>query len=233
MSYSQPGIFNVLDYGMIAGDPSYAVQNAEALQAAIDAAQASGNPGGGIVLIPSWSETLSGEEYGPYYIAPYIGSSIITIPDPNPSVDVASQPLLICGTGSGTTLIVLPDAAEVILFDVLASSFCCFQDLTVEYEINPSGGGLGTAFSFANSSASSESLGYKLFRVNVINCETAVQFGDNTDISNMLQCTVTYDASYPAGQDCFAVQINGTQANIEQCSLIYAVPGGGGESGSN
>jgi hypothetical protein len=69
-TYSVPGVFNVLDYFMVAGPTGGAAANATALQSAIDAAQASGNPNGAIILIPSYSLDESGDrQYGPYQIA--------------------------------------------------------------------------------------------------------------------------------------------------------------------
>jgi hypothetical protein len=70
-TYSQPGIFNALDAtfagGMQAGTGASPLQNASALQAAIDAAQASSNPNGAIVLIPSYSVDPTGNNvYGDY-----------------------------------------------------------------------------------------------------------------------------------------------------------------------
>jgi hypothetical protein len=65
--YSQPGIFNALDYGM---RPDYdGLTNAAALQSAIDAAQTSSNPNGAIVLIPSFYDDGEGTiKYGSYAI---------------------------------------------------------------------------------------------------------------------------------------------------------------------
>ncbi len=79
--YSIPGIYNVLDNwggygGMVPGPTGSATNNANALQAAIDAAQADQN--GGIVLIPTVG--ASGQT-GDYLIKLPAGlSSIITIP---------------------------------------------------------------------------------------------------------------------------------------------------------
>ncbi len=110
MLYSAPGIFNVLDpqFGMLlSGDPtSSAVGNATALQAAINAAQASGNPCGAIVLIPSVDQfaipLANGIGFYPIR-ASEGGSSVITIPAPSHP----DAPLLICGTGDGTELLML------------------------------------------------------------------------------------------------------------------------------
>ena len=87
-TYSEPGIFNALDnwgpgFGMstLPADPA---NNALALQAAIDAAQASGNPNGAIVLIPSYSlDPTTGEpQYGAYPIVCPLGeTAAIRIPN--------------------------------------------------------------------------------------------------------------------------------------------------------
>jgi hypothetical protein len=93
-TYSVPGVFNVLDYFMVAGPTGGAAANATALQSAIDAAQASGNPNGAIILIPSYSLDESGDrQYGPYQIAcPGTQTSAVKIPNTG-----GATPILICG----------------------------------------------------------------------------------------------------------------------------------------
>jgi Right handed beta helix region len=117
--YSQPGIFNVLDYGMVPNksDALTAENNALALQATIDAAQAfcnspSGQPCGAIILIPS-NDTVpiegspgSDGEGGVYYIA---------VPSALPSLAAAVTitcpcPLLLLGTGNGTLLMMVENS---------------------------------------------------------------------------------------------------------------------------
>src|SRR5579863_4872284 len=102
MIYSQPGIFNALDYGMSPANSGLA--NATALQEAINAAQGSMNPNGAIVLIPSF-DGATPPNYGPYKIAVTPSAPAIFVP----KTGGAFTPLLICGTGSGTTLLVEPN----------------------------------------------------------------------------------------------------------------------------
>jgi hypothetical protein len=211
--YSQPGIFNALDYGM--SPANYGTANAIALQDAINAAQQSGNPNGAIVLIPSF-DGASPPNYGPYDIA-------VPIVTPLTAISISDTgypcPLLICGTGMGTTLLMQTDNAT--LFDVSNNPWVTFQDLTIQYDIVEGVGGLGVAFSFSSSSsAPSPNPGANLFRVNILNCEQAVIFDQITQ-GSMLQCTVSYNGSYP-NQDCTAVQvINSSEVTIEQCLFFF------------
>jgi hypothetical protein len=185
-TYSQPGIFNALDAtfagGMQAGTGASPLQNASALQAAIDAAQASSNPNGAIVLIPSYSVDPTGNNvYGDYLIqCPDGQSSAIKIPN----IGLRTPPILICGTGVDTALTM--QTAGAVLFDVEADSVT-FQDLTVGFG---AANRLGTAFSFSGAPESGpQSCG--LFRVSVVNCQYPVLFS-GTRHARMLECYVNY-----------------------------------------
>jgi hypothetical protein len=213
--YSQPGIFNAQDYGMSPGNTG--AYNAQCLQAAIDAAQESGNTSGAIVLIPSFEES-SPLDYGAYYMDT-TGSAAITIP----TTGYDAYPLLICGTGSGTTLIMEANDSSTSLFDVSNNSWVTFQDLTVVYQISSEGvGGLGTAFNFNSSSGliTPPPQSFNLFRVNVVNCQEPVVF-NRVAIATMVQCSITYE-SYPT-QACTGVKILGGSSDIciKQCALVY------------
>jgi hypothetical protein len=185
-TYSQPGIFNALDATFAGGmttAPADPADNAKALQAAVDAAQASGNPNGAIVLIPSYSlDPTTGEpQYGNYPIAcPPGETAAIRIPN----IGLRTPPILICGTGVGTALSM--QTAGAILFDVEADSVT-FQDLTVGFG---AANRLGTAFSFSGAPESGpQSCG--LFRVSVVNCQYPVLFS-GTRHARMLECYVNY-----------------------------------------
>jgi parallel beta-helix repeat protein len=191
------------------------ITNANALQAAIDAAQNSSNPNGAIVLIPSF-DGQSPPNYGPYAIAvPDSLSAAVTIPE---SSAYSTSPLLICGTGIGTTLQM--SVAGGTLFQINSSSYVAFQDLTIEYVISGEFGGQGTAFDFSTAGTGT-SEGYKLFRVNILNCQAGVFFENGVTISSMLQCNVTYDVRYPVMSLLSPVGVNtsGAQTIIDQCTF--------------
>lgn len=207
--YSQPGIYNVLDYGM--SPAASGLDNATALQRAIDDAQNADNPNGAMILIPSF-DGASPPNYGAYQIdIPLLGPAI-TIPVSGYS----TCPLFICGTGSGTTLEALGAGTLFSVND--PSNAVTFQDLTITCG-NVGGGTSVTAFDMENG------LGSSFFRVNVIDCEQA--FLIKTDSTTLLQCGVTYSSSYSSDADCTAISIKPspnatTQVYIEQCSLTCA-----------
>jgi hypothetical protein len=210
MDYSQPGVYNVLDYGMSPGaSGSY---NAAALQAAIDDAQNSLNSIGAIVLIPSF-DGASPPNYGAYQIEiPYGAPAAITIP----GTGYGANSLLICGTGSGTTLEVV-GAGTLFSVDGSHGNPVTFQDLTIT--ALKSGGEVSdsvTAIHFVDGDFSS------CFRVNVIDCEFA--FIIQSYATTLLQCSITYDAAYSSELGCTGIWVRAgaTQVNIEQCLLTCA-----------
>lgn len=87
MALSQPGIFNVLDYGMKAGSSVNPATNQQALQQAVWAAQA---VGGGTIVIPAEDEDNENVYYiyGPIYVGSPTSLSPVAI--------------IIAGTGQGT-----------------------------------------------------------------------------------------------------------------------------------
>lgn len=198
MSYSQPGIVNALDFGMSSGGSVPGVDNAFALQDAITYAS---NHGGGIVLIPSDDDSNHGNTYR---MAPQTGEDYcVEIPADCP-------PLLILGTGPGTTLKMLQSGT---MFRVLNTSAVVtslvFQDLTIVYD--QSGGNVsGTAFDITSFPQS------RLFRITVQDCPTAVNFSGCLQAS-ILECSFTYSDSYPG---------------LATTCIIVGEPGGGG-AGSN
>ncbi|MGP8102002.1 MAG: right-handed parallel beta-helix repeat-containing protein [Candidatus Cybelea sp.] len=224
MTYSQPGIFNALDdwgagFGMSPANDGF--QNAAALQAAINAAQIntpSSNPNGAIVLIPSFAVDNSGDNiYGDYALAvsdPAV--PVITVPDGG-----NASPLLIMGTGPGTTLVMQSAGGTIFSID---SSLTAFQDLTIvdaaESETNS-----GKAFDFT------AGYGYKLFRVTIVDSPNAIAI-DGALAVNVLECTISYDGNY-GGIDCTAIKTSGAETNVEQCSLTFGTSGGGTYTGIN
>ena len=214
MPFSTPGIFNVLDpaYGMIInGDP---VRNAAALQAAIDAAQASGNPYGAIVLIPS-TDPGATTPYSNYPIGVGTGgSTVIAIPAPS----YTNAPLLICGTGNGTELLMqtgTPSSGQTVLFDVADTANVTFQDLTIRFDKQKQYVQTGVAFNFSGGAS------HKLFRVNVQDCQYPVVIS-GTNRANISQCIFTYNSFDTTIQDVAVLQVMGaSQTFIGQCILNY------------
>jgi Right handed beta helix region len=211
--YSIPGIYNVLDStfsgGMVPGPLGNPVQNAKALQSAIDHAQTDLN--GGIVLIP----TVGGGagQSGEYLIQgpSGAGNPIIIIPD-TPGGIMKAQPLLICGTGGGTTLLI--ETNNATLFSVTGNNGLTFQDLTIIYNQLPEAPLTGACFSLT------DGLGYILFRVTIVDCEKAVAF-NNLDQGYMLQCSILYTSAYP-NQDLVGIDIEkSAEVWVDQCLLQF------------
>jgi hypothetical protein len=200
-NYSAPGIFNVLDYGMIAGPVSFldAQNNTKFFQQAIDAAQASSNPNGAIVLIPSFSLDSTGDPvYKAYELACQTGdTSAVKIPNIG-----GATPILICGTGAGTHLTMF--SANDILFDVQSDSVS-FQDLAVNFD--PSTSGVGMTFSFSSASGSGPA-NCNLFRVAIFNCQNPV-FLSGTQHARLLECYIDYGDAMLTLSNSAAVQIVG------------------------
>jgi hypothetical protein len=85
-SYSQPGIFNALDYGLRPSPIGTAAGNQSALQTAIYAAE---QAGGGIVLIPSeYDNDVVYPIQGPIYVSSATSMSPVAV--------------IIAGTGQGS-----------------------------------------------------------------------------------------------------------------------------------
>jgi hypothetical protein len=207
--YSQPGIYNVLDYGM--SPAASGSSNAEALQAAIDDAQNSYNPDGAIVLIPSF-DGASPPNYGPYQIEIPYPSPAITIP----GSEYNATNLLICGTSNGTTL---EATGPGTLFSIMEGGghSVTFQDLSVTAVSDGVVVDDVTAFDVASGDYVS------FFRVNVIDCAEAFMIASAS--TSLLQCSIVYDSIYPSELGCTGILITSgstTQVNIEQCVLTCA-----------
>jgi parallel beta-helix repeat protein len=196
--------------------------NAAALQAAIHAAQidsGSGNPNGAIVLIPSFGVDSEGANvYGSYNIEA-TSSPAITIPEMGDN----ASPLLIMGTGPGTTLVMLTPG--ITLFSV-NSAFTTFQDLTL-VDASEDETMAGTAFDFGTGGGSK---GYKLFRVSIVDFPKAIFVENQVLAVNILACAISYDTSY-SGANCTAIKTSGAETNIEQCSLTFGASGSGTYTG--
>src|SRR5580692_2174650 len=206
--YSQPGIFNVLDdwgagFGMVPNDPSpsTAENNALALQAAIDAAQAScnsppGQPCGAIILIPS-NDTVPIEGSpgsdgggGVYYIA---------VPSASPSLNAAvtincACPLLFLGTGSGTLLMMVANSnseyGDLFKIDLAGSTSdniggMSFQDFQIQY----TRGATEALPSAAAIRLHSGNRNVRLFRMALIDCPVSIAIEDSLQFS-MIDCQV-------------------------------------------
>jgi hypothetical protein len=195
--YSIPGIYNVLDYNMTPTD-TVGITNQGGLQNAINAAQS--NTNGAMVIIP----TVDGAgNSGPYKLAT-IGSSIVSI--------TGNQPILICGTGDGTTLEVLTGGAT--LFSVVSTPVT-FQDLTVTYNQQPTSFLTGTAFNFTNGS------NYNLFRVTIINCQNPVVFNNLTQ-AYMCQSSILYTSAYLANSLTGITITSSAEVWVDECYLSFA-----------
>lgn len=180
-TYSQPGIINALDYGLVPNDESAAYTNTAALTSAILAAQAScnqsGNPiYGGTVIIPSNDALPSGTtngDGGQYYFATESLGPAVTITCP--------YPILILGTGNGTTLVMTTnnDLFEVQNNPGAASGSnggVSFQDLEIVYS---SGLTTGAAIRVTGGSQN-----VRLFRMVLRDCPVAVA------LDRTLQCSI-------------------------------------------
>jgi parallel beta-helix repeat protein len=218
---SQPGIYNALDTAYAGGmSPSYsAALNQAALQAAVNAAISGG---GGIVLIPA-EDDLIPQHHGAYQIQSTggTGTAAVVIPSTAP-------PLLICGTGQGSTLL-MENNGDV--FDITGANNIAFQDLTIIYDqTNVSAPFTGTAISYMACQ------NCDLFRVDFTNCQQAVSFTENTagianTIAYMLDCFVLYDTDYPK-QTCTGVQIaHAAETFITQCTFRSKILTANVESG--
>jgi hypothetical protein len=189
--YSQPGIFNVLDYGVRPGPATLASTNQTNLQAAVDAAVAAG---GGTILIPS--ETLvDGLPETTYNIMGpiYIGTS--TSPEP-----IA---LIFLGTAQGTlskpTLQVQNDDGSPLNEDLFSIDTdvgngehvggVTFQDLNIAYVPGATSGAAIHALNGEN---------IRLFRMVLTDTPQGVWF-ESTLQCSLLECTGLYTSSGNTG----------------------------------
>lgn len=187
-TYSQPGIINALDYGLVPNDESAAYTNTAALTSAILAAQAScdqsGNPTyGGIVIIPSNDMVPSGStngDGGQYYFATESLGPAITIACP--------YPIMILGTGNASKLVMMSNND---LFEVNnnpgaatgASGGVTFQDLEIVYSTGLTSG--------AAIRVTGGSQNVRLFRIVLNECPVGVAFDKSLQCS-MIDCVVWF-----------------------------------------
>lgn len=178
-SYSQPGIFNALDFGLLPNPAGTATGNQIALQTAIYAAE---QAGGGTVLIPSEYES---DVVYPIQGPIYIGSA--TSPSP-----VA---IIIAGTGQGSkSHPILQVSGNGDLFSVDPGGSgdehiggTTFQDFSVGYD----GGTSGAAIHVI----SGENV--RVLRMVFIDCPQAVWFEDTLQCS-IFETTVVYNNIPPS-----------------------------------
>lgn len=200
MYYSQPGIFNALDdwgslgQGMVSGDSSMAQHNALALQATIEAAVASCSPDykyGAIVLIPSNGDvptpvnsTGTVGTGGEYFIAApsETATAAVTITCP--------YPLLILGTGDGTTLHMTTDSIHMFEVNNGHSSDniggVSFQDLQFEYDGTLTAG--AAIYIGTNESGADSAQNVRVFRCTFTDVPQGVYITNALQFS-MLDCT--------------------------------------------
>jgi hypothetical protein len=180
MALSQPGIFNVLDFGMTGGSSALADVNQNALQQAIYAAQAQN---GGTVLIPS--EDLDGNSVYPIYGPIYVGSA----------TSLSAVAIIIAGTGQGTengpTLLV-ENAGTLFSVDTATGGGddiggTTFQDFGIKYAKDVDNNTYpGTAIDVVNGEH------VRVFRVVFVDCAQAVWF-ESTLGCSLLECTAVFE----------------------------------------
>jgi hypothetical protein len=208
--FSQPGIFNALHYGM--SPTNYGTDNAAALQAAINAAQISGNPNGAIVLIPSFALNSEGAPvYGDYNIEASSGPAI-TIPE----TDEAS-PLLIMGTGPGTTLVMQTPGSTLFSVD---SAFTTFQDLTV-VDAAADETAAGIAFDFGTGNGNQCN---KVLRVSIIDFPQAIVVENKvlagTQHARLLECFIDYGGSLTLAASAAVQIVGGSEDTVISQSIF-------------
>ncbi len=210
---TQPGVYNALDTAYAGGmslTDTTGVPNRAALQAAVDAAVADG---GGIVLIPDTDGSGPG-----FYLMACLDDSLVAITIPPGDM---TKPLIICGTGGATTLLMETDGGT--LFDITANPWVTFQDLTVKWDVK-NGIFTGTAFSFNAGSGivPSPNMGYRLFRVLIEDCQNPVAFNDNPSIATMRECELRWN---DAQDDTTGISISGGPVVIDHCLLFLSEAG--------
>lgn len=185
MAYSQPGIFNVLDYAIYPGELGNASNNTVRLQQLIYLVQ---SLGGGTILFPSQFES-GGANYTVYKFNGTIGVGPPASPSP--------VSMIFAGTGQGTeSQTTLLMEANEDLFEVDTGSpeqdlpvpggdehvgGITFQDLSIKYDNGTS----GTAID----AISGENV--RVLRVVFVDCPQAVWFADTLQCS-MFECTAVY-----------------------------------------
>lgn len=216
MALSQPGIFNALDYGLVAGIHGIPNTNRQALQAAISACQSAG---GGTVLIPqedSFGNTV------------YLIEGPIDVGEP---LSGPNEAVIIAGTAQGQkdgpTLLVEADGT---LFSVDTSGGdhiggITFRDFGVQYDQNPDTGVTysGTAIDVV----SGENV--RIERIVFFDCAQAVWFEDTLQCT-IFDCLAQYHSIVPnpacitLGNDTSGVAAK--EIYIAACTFISSIGGG-------
>lgn len=196
--YSIPGIINVLDapYNMTPSDLT-GTTNASGLLNALGAAGAIAN--GAMIIIPTVDANGIS---GPYKLSGGAGA-IASITN--------GQPVLICGTGGGTTLEVVSNSAA--LFSITNTPLT-FQDLTIIF--SQTGSFLaGTAFSLNNG------MNYNLFRVTIQDCAKPVLFNNLTQ-GYMCESSILYTNAFPANALIGISLTSAAEVWIDKCVLSFS-----------
>lgn len=206
MSYSLPGIYNVLDapYSMSPAPNADGKLNAQGLQLAVTTAEANG---GGIILIPSDDASGNG---GVYNMEPQPGKSY--------AVSITgSAPLLFLGTGGATVLEMQKTSGDLFDTSGFTGTELAFQDLRVLYKQPPTGTLQGAAFNLTDCP------NVVLSRLHVDDCETPIVL-TNVQKASVRDITIEYTGSYPSTQisaTCITIAGNSTgvstQIDLVQC----------------
>ena len=185
MAYSQPGIFNVLDYNIFPGDLGTATANSAALQQLVFYVQ---SLGGGTILFPSQYE-YEGVNYVSYKFNGPIGIGPPTSPSP--------VSIIITGTGQGTesqTTFIVENDSDLFQVDTGSPEQdepppggehiggITFQNLSIKY----AGGTSGTAINVITGE------NVRILQVVFTDCPQAVWFADTLQCS-MFECTAVYN----------------------------------------
>jgi hypothetical protein len=198
MSYSQPGIYNVLDTiyagGMSSSPVASATQNALALQAAITTAEANG---GGIILIPS-NDGPPNNDGNTYLIAPP-GTQTYCV-----SIS-GNVPLVIMGAG-GATKLLMTKHGDVFDTSGYTGSSLTFQDLFLQYDqTGPSKS--GKAFNLVDCK------NVHLVRLRISDCEQPIAFA-NAQAASIERTLVDYTPAFPNNLTPVCIQIGADSSGI-------------------
>lgn len=223
--YSQPGIFNVLDYGIFPGSLGSPGGNATNLQNLIYTVQ---SLGGGTILFPSQYE-VGGTNHTEYKFDGPIGVGPTTSPSP--------VSIIFSGTCQGTesqTTLLVQNASDLFQIDTGSPSDdddplhggdehiggITFQDLSIQYNGQTS----GTAINVIHGE------NVRIVRVVFVECPQAVTFADTLQCS-MFQCTVHNQSTSPSPA-CVTLGTTepggliAKEIHIDQCTFLSQHAGG-------
>jgi hypothetical protein len=209
MALSQPGIYNILDYGASSLSTTPGSQNARAFRLAIADAN---TYGGGIILVPSNDNNNHGNVYN---LAPEGTNSYCVLLQ-------CQYPLMILGTGGAPTLKIQASC------DVFATASggtqyftgtsLAFRDFIVQYAQSLLNHYSGIAFNLNGAGSS------RLERMQVEDCQFPIYF-TNTLIASVSQCSIGYTVNYPSSQGttCITVGKPGDQTASQEIDISDCV----------